>query len=153
MKSILERLMTKTAKRVSVNMGDGVLYHYNDADPGAKEDAELLKELRQPFGAGKAIASGAVPSVLAALLGGGGSYVLNRMAFDKNHDSAFKQALLTGGASAALTWPIVAALNYGKRVPMENAVAALQGARAAYAGEGPFGDLSKYKPKGTYKVK
>lgn len=147
---IIERLLEKRAKKVTMDMGEGATYTFDDSIPNAKEYAKELKDVRQPYGVGRAMLSGIVPSVLSALLGGGGSFLINRLAFDTDPKEAFHQALLIGGTSGALTFPLAAALNYGKRVPMKSAVDALNAAYAARAGKGPF-DKS-YVPEGFGKV-
>ena len=127
---ILERMLTKRA--ASMDLGEGITYEYNGKDPKAVRDAQILRDLRKPYGAGKALAAGIVPGLLTGLLSGVGTYAVSH----KDPD-ALKHALLWGGAMGTLGTGLGALSMYGKRIPIEDALQDLEALRGIEAKDMP----------------
>lgn len=113
-------VLKKIAKQVEVDLGEGTFLTYDSKDPHGKEDAETLKKLREPVGVGGALVSGILPALLSGALSAGGTYALNA-----GHSDALKYALMAGGVGATGGGLIGALSSYGTRLPMQDALSAL----------------------------
>lgn len=128
MSSIIDRMLSKTAKAVTIDVGDGSTYTYDDKEPHGKEDAEFVKGLREPYGVGRSLVGGVLPALLSGLAMGGARYVGGRL--DGNsHSDMLDKALLWGGTTSAVTLPIFSSFLYGKRNSMPMVLATLKGLR------------------------
>ena len=128
MSAVFQAMMTKIAKNIDVDLGDGVTYTYNDKDPYGKEDAQFIKDFRQPTGIGRAALSGLLGALISGGLSAGGTYLIN-----KDHPEAVDAAFRAGGIGATLGGVLGTLSSYGERPSLEEALSALQARREARA--------------------
>jgi len=123
---ILERLLEKRAKKVKVDIGDGEHYEYDDTDPHGAEDAKWMQHFRKPKGVLGAAFSNPIPwlSIVPAQM-------LAQHYVFKDSEPADKAigSLLTGLLTGIGGGAINVALNYGKRMPVEEARKSLEAIR------------------------